>query len=368
MVNELNKRLSLALIGPSFAALVILAWSACGQMALGAASATVNRQTFMTVGGPARVKVENHFVISYKLKSTDQSEPQIQIFEQNGAAVVSINPLAAVPQAVESAVWDVSIGSSGLVAVTVDFPSRPSFPPIGALLIYSRNGTLEKALRYTGYQIIGVEVDSQDHIWALNGGANVSGDPGTFPVLVEYDQGGNILRTAFTFSEFPQDAVFVKEGPREGGAFSFGLTTDKVWFWLPQSRMFGVVNIDGTHPTVVYTGLPPSPELIPPSPVKAFAQVVGAAYVPPDRLLAKVIFVEGSPRFVSLYEFDLSAMKWIHLSPPRSVDFAWRWFVGVDDGLMVLGSPVSKHRNNPAPKEIELDWIPLQLAIAQAAQ
>jgi hypothetical protein len=367
MSSEPNKsrRKILVLCLPTLLTVASCLVYACGI--LEATPVPVDRETFM-VSAVGLVNAENNFAIFYKAMSNDSAEPQIQIFEHNGAPVLSISPLAAVPEAVDCAVWGVSIGSSGLVAVTAVFRDGSGLPPVGALLIYSRDGTLQKALRYSAYLIMGVEVDSQDHIWALNGGANVGGDPRTFPVLVEYDRDGNILKTAFTFSEFPEDAVSVEQGEREGGAVSFGLTSGKVWFWFPHSRRLGIVNTDGTDPQVVYTGLPPWPGIPSESPVSSFTAVDGAAYLPGGRLLTRVTFFEGQPTFVSLYQFDLNARKWMHLSPPRSVDIVWGWFAGVDDGRMVWMLPTSHSGNNPSSKEIELDWIPLPSPIVQSTQ
>jgi hypothetical protein len=340
---------------PAF--LIVVCCLVSVRATLDATGVPLDRAHFM-VSAVGLARAENGFALFYRVFSNDRTEPQIQVFEHHGAPVLSISPLVAVPEAVDCTVWGVSAGSSGLVAVTAVFRDGSGLPPDGAVLVYNRKGELHAALRYTKIQIMGVEVDNQDHIWALNGGANADGNPKTFPVLVEYDQNGNTLRTVFTFSQFPEDAVSVDEGPRNGGAVSFGITENKIWFWFPQSRRFGIANIDGTESEVIYTGLPPSPKVFQPSSVNVFTEVEGIGYLPSRRLLAKVIFHDEPHGLAALCEYDLVTKRWIPLPGPQSVDLAKSWFAGVDDGQIVWLTQGASGRHGASPNEIELDWTP----------
>jgi hypothetical protein len=195
---------------PTLCCLLLSCFLDCSQTSAAAVSSARSASFYVYAGGG--VRAENGRAIFYKLETTDTAHPQIQIFDDYGTSILSLNPLAAVPDARDCAVWDASIGPSGLVAVAAVF-TKSGLRPVGALLVYRPDGSLSEVLRPAlGTGFLAVEVDRQDHIWALSGGTADHQDPKSAPVLVEYDRNGRALGSFFTFADFPKDAAAVLQG------------------------------------------------------------------------------------------------------------------------------------------------------------
>lgn len=309
---------------------------------------------WVTAGGG--VRAENGRAIFYKIQSADATSPQIEIFDRYGAGVETLSPLAAVPDASVCAVWGVSVGQSGVVAVAAVFGKGDALRPVGALLIYNSSGYLETALRMRDNQSVGVEVDDQDHVWSLMDGAGDERNPALAAVLSEYDQHGRLLASFFSFASFPKDASGIVQGPKAGGDLSIGLTDGRVWFWLPQSQSFGAVNTDGTDPKIVITGMPPWPVGLKSSSLLAHVMLHGVAYLASGKLLARAVFSTVQAKRIGLYEYSIQTRTWSLLPPLTSVDVLKSWFVGVDHGESVWMSSV-RPTPNYASMQIELQWV-----------
>lgn len=140
-----------------------------------------------------------------------------------------------------------------------------------------------------------------------------------------------------------------------------GITSGRIWFWLPQSEAFADVGADGAGSEVVHTGLPPWPPGLLKSSLFARTVVHGVAYLPSGGLLARVAFISGRSWLIGLYEYDLGAKRWTALPPLPSVN-PRNWFVGVDNGDSVWMSSVTSTANYKSIA-MQLNWVPLPQAL-----
>lgn len=296
------------------------------------------------------VKVENGYVVVWRLRTENRDEDQVGVFTRFGSKLLSLNPLRSVADARSVSIHDVSVGPTGLVAVAavfVDSRQRPA----ASLLLYSSTGGLVHAFRMDpDKEIRKVEVDPQEEIWAFGMGAGGK-DPATVSLLVNYDREGNVMEQFLPRSAFPLDAQVVEEGPGSGGEVSFGLADGKLWFWLPASRKLGTISRDGTGLRVFDTGLPYLPGFAGPS-GRVETVVLRSYWIPPGRLLATARFHDESSGRSEIYEWVQATTSWKLIPRPETANPSAE-FLTVDGNEMVLISFW------PERSVYELEWLPL---------
>lgn len=254
------------------------------------------------------LKVENNSIITFLAQSTNKDEDQIEVFARSGKKILSLNPFRSMEGAVGITLWDVSVGSTGLVAVAGVY-ANPSKRPAMALLTYSREGQLLRAYYIPPERsILKLEVDADESIWALGGGSDEKA-PATVAMITKYDKRGNVLKDFLPRSDFPMDAKETGEGPDIGGQVSFGLTNERVWFWLPRPRQLVTLRKDGSDVQKFITGLPTWPGSDTPRD-KVIAEAARASWLPSGEFLAEVIHKSQSLNKVGLHLWDPASDAW----------------------------------------------------------
>lgn len=206
-----------------------------------------------------RIAVENGFVAIHLAGIVENRETdQIEVFRWHGQKVVGLNLLQAVEGAHSMSVNEVSIGPTGLVAVIATLADSTLRLSEGLFLYDSNAESLNVFWLPEERGAVRLRVDEDENIWALGEGAG-SKDPSTLPMITKYDKQGNILKEFLSRSEFPVHARLAEEGRDVGGSISFGLTDDRVWFWLPKDRQLVTLRKDGSDVQKVKTGLPSWP-------------------------------------------------------------------------------------------------------------
>ncbi len=206
-----------------------------------------------------RTAVENGFVAIHVACIVENSETdQLEIFRWRGQKVVGLNLLKAVEGAHSMSVNEVSIGPTGLVAVIATLADSTSRLAAGLFLYDPSAESLNVFWLPEWRSVVRLRVDKDENIWALGEGTE-SKDPSTLPMITKYDRKGNIVKEFLPRSEFPVHARLAEEGPDVGGSISFGLTHDRVWFWLPKDQQLVTLRKDGSDVQTVKTGLPSWP-------------------------------------------------------------------------------------------------------------
>jgi hypothetical protein len=305
-----------------------------------ASAQAISARSVFQLGTPARyqVKAENGWIVFWVPGTSDPTLDQIKLFNPSGEKILSVRPLLAVQGSRRSAVWDVSVGRSGLLAVAaklIDSQGRWR----AFLLLYNSVGELVRACPVRE-EIFKLEVDQDDSIWAIG----MRGLPYVFAndqnpsngtPLFRYDALGNIL-SEVTLQPQPLDVVeLVQLGDLDA---SLGITGDRVWFYLPSSHELFTTLRDGGGLKVVNTGLPAPPV------GGAFPDTViqRASYLNNGTLLAQIIFFGNGHASSNLYAWNPGTNHWT-VFREGEINWSRSYFLGVQgDRLAVLdGKPRS---------------------------
>jgi hypothetical protein len=120
------------------------------------------------------------------------------------------------------------------------------------LLYYDWHGTLTQAVSVHP-SIERLEVDEDGNVWALLDGDGDAG-PAKSPVIAVF-KGDRIIKSFLNWTYFPHHADGIEEGPKADGAPAFGITPERVWFWLPGYDVFSF-DRDGGNITRIPMKLP----------------------------------------------------------------------------------------------------------------
>lgn len=302
-----------------------------------ASAQAISARAVFQLETPARyqVKAENGWVVFWVPGTSDPSLDQIKLFDPSGEKVLSLRPLLAVQGSRRTAVWDVSAGRSGLLAVGAKFKDSQG-RWTAFLLLYNSAGELVRA-RPVQQDIFKLEVDQDDSIWAIGmiGFAN-DRDPSKGMLLFRYDTLGNVL-SEVTLQPQPLGILeLVELGDLDA---SLGITGDRVWFYLPSSHELFTTFRSGGGLKVVNTGLPAPPAGGP------FPHTViqRASYLSSGTLLAQINFWGQGHSSSNLYAWNPGTNRWT-VFPESEINWLRSYFLGVQrDRLAVL------------------DWKPLRL-------
>jgi hypothetical protein len=284
-----------------------------------------------------QVKVENGWVLFWVPTTSDSSLDQVELFTPFGEKILSLKPLLAVQGSKRSAIWDVSAGPSGLVAVAAQFMDSQG-RGTGSLLLYNASGELIGDWPVPGgNDIFRLEVDQDDSIWAIGMGifGKNGNDPSTVeapPLLLHIGPDGNILSELTTQPQFRlQNSVeIIKDGDLDA---SLGITGDRVWFYLPGLQELLTLGRDGGNLKIVNTGVP-----VPPSggPFRD-TEIRHASYLADGTLLAQVDFFSPNARYSSsnLYAWSHQTNRWTALQEDE-IDWQGTSFLGVEGNRLAV--------------------------------
>ncbi len=202
------------------------------------------------------VKAENGFIIAWSALS-GANENQIDVFEDSGRPVTSINVLHLVPEARVVGIFDVSV-RPGMVAIAASYASKEgdkNVHPAFSLLIFNFSGQLVSAfVLEPSRQIFRLAIDEGSNIWTLTTNS-VGKDPSTVPMIVEYAPTGTVLKELLPRSSFPLHARLIRETPSTGRT-AMGYDSGYIWFWLPGSTDLVTVSVSDGKSSMTKTQLP----------------------------------------------------------------------------------------------------------------
>ena len=207
---------------------------------------------------PKDLKSENGLILSWYPLSTDDKSDQINISDDVGRSVTSMNILRLVPEAHAVSIYDVSTRGN-LVAVAAVYDSkagRQKVRPTAALLLFNLRGDLLSSFAIAPSRAIRLLViDDHSNIWTLTDGAGKGVDPSTIPMIVEYASDGKVAREMLMRNLFPFHATDTREDV-EIGAPMMGYDAGVVWFWLPGSTDLVTISTNDDRVAMTRTLLP----------------------------------------------------------------------------------------------------------------
>ncbi len=203
------------------------------------------------------VKAENGLIFSYHRGISNTAETgRMDVYRQDGAAVVSFDVLKVVPDAMAVSIYDVSAQPNQSIAVAAVYAKGPDVHPVAVLLNFDFKGILKWATALEPSKEIDLlEMDGESNIWTLTW-SSAGKDVATTSRVIEYDHSGALVREMLPRVSFPLHAERLYQN-QQAGAAAVGYIGGKFWLWLPGST--DLVLIDTETAKIVSqtnTGLP----------------------------------------------------------------------------------------------------------------
>jgi hypothetical protein len=225
---------------------VLTAFFHCVFLLSGVYGQTALVSNLSTLG---RLKLSNGLFVHWLVGNLqDATQPAIEVFDQNGSRVVTVNVLAPFREAKEVAIYDVAVWPGHSIVVAAVFASSNSNhkrSTRATLLYFDWSGRLTDAIGLDPSRAIELlDIDENGKVWALLDGSG-DRDPARNPVVVVFS-GRQIIKSFLDWSYFPDHSYQIDEGPTSEGSPAFGITTDRVWLWLPGYDMVSFDH-DGGH-------------------------------------------------------------------------------------------------------------------------
>lgn len=182
------------------------------------------------------------------------TDPQatLEIYADTGRPLSTIPVVPAIrsfdPAVTGALIYDVSARDPGFIAVAAVY-TRSNLPNVAVLLYFSSQGSLIHKTVLQDSEIQSLEIDSAGHVWALN--AFDPDNPSNY-VFSEFDAQGALVKGFLK----PRAEWSTDEGLFAGGQASFGITSGRVWAWLPDSRMLISVDQRTGEAIINQTGFP----------------------------------------------------------------------------------------------------------------
>ncbi|MEW5974163.1 MAG: hypothetical protein AB1898_00010 [Acidobacteriota bacterium] len=307
------------------------------------AQSSLGAVRFDLKGKRSRLKARQDLLIRTVIRG-NPDEDQLEVYNRDGSRKLSLNLLKSLPEARSLAIWDFSIGQSGLLAVGA--VARSEKDELSShLLIYDLSGQLLSAARLpAGKEVRKLEVDEDDSIWVMGAGSGGK-DPKEVAMITRFGREGQVLEEFLPRSQFSLHAKSTEEAPEVGGRISFGLTKELVWMWLPPGQLV-TLRKDGSDVQIADTGLPRWPGPLDP-PAHSRISVEGCFLLPSGRLLANVWFYSGEETSMVLSDWDPGTGEW-HTIPRLAYDASDSslFLVGVEQGEMAMSRAVKGDRNH----------------------
>lgn len=188
----------------------------------------------------------------------DSGADKVEIFDEHGHAVTSLNILRAMAGAQSVSIYDVSARPGGPIAVAAVFTRGDGDQEIlaSSLLLFNFAAQLLSAYAIGPTRAIRcLTVDENSNIWTLTDNFEAT-DPANTPMVVEYTAEGSVVR-----EELPHSVLWSphrtqpKETPNDG-RISMGADSGAVWFWLPGSTDLITISPSDGRLTDLQTQLP----------------------------------------------------------------------------------------------------------------
>lgn len=347
-VHSLPFLLRRMLAGSLVMASVLTGWL-CGQLA----AASLPAKTTVKVGIPFEhrsFKVQNDFVIVWLgSQLSDDTKDRIELFDRFGERLFSVNPIKAIQGAIEMSIWDVGVGSAGLVAVSAVSVDKES-NRTGCLMFYSNRGKLLGVYPVQPKQFIRrLVVDEEDNVWGL--GEDWSDNEETpVPAVFKYSRGGEFRGRYGPQQGLPPSVT--EETGLLGGPESIGLTKDGVWFWLPDRRALVTFQRDGTHVEISPLG---TPEWKLPEGANGSTAEVGFGHgylLPTGKFVVPFAVNSAKGSQSDIYTWEKSKTAWKLLASPEAT-LPKGGIAGTDGDRVVFALPRSDRH------EIEFESVDL---------
>jgi hypothetical protein len=204
-----------------------------------------------------QIKSENGLILSWQGNSSEPNDKQVEVFDEEGHPVVSLNILRSVPEAGRVGIYDVSARSGQMIAVAAVFAKAGNrhLRPVPTLLLFDFNGRLSSAFALEpSRQIHRLAVDEKSNVWTITDHSD-NRDPSTVPMVVEYTSAGVVSKELLMRDKFPLHARATLEDALIGRAF-MGYDSGGLWFWLPGSTEVVAISPNDGKTTIVKTRLP----------------------------------------------------------------------------------------------------------------
>ena len=203
-------------------------------------------------------KYEDGLVISWDPISKDATAKQIEISNEAGQVVTTLNVLGPVRDARRVSIYDVSARRNeiAIAAVYESKEGNRQVRPTAALLLFDLSGRLLSVFALEpSHQIALLAVDDESNIWTLTNHADINVDPSTVPMVVKYTAKGEVAKELLTRTMFPFHASDMRQNTVIGGP-AMGYEAGVVWFWLPGSTDFVTISTSDNKITRTKTLLP----------------------------------------------------------------------------------------------------------------
>src|SRR5215472_11105489 len=270
-------------------------------------------------------KAENGLIMTWHSMSDDLSTGQLDISNDKGGLLLTLNLLRLVPEAAKVDIADVSAVPGGLIAAAVAYVSKKGSRidrPASAVVIFDFSGRLVSFLALTPWRdALRLEIDSDSHIWTLNTIAD--GSDGGYMLSV-YSPYGALLKELLSRKIFPDHANAVL-GSSQTGFAAMGRSRDRIWFWLPGSTQLVIVQTSTGSPEIFKTGLPTSN-----------SSLVPISFVMSDNVLVGSFRGSSNSRSFSYYGWTAKGARWEPMQPGTC---AGGQLVGIDGQQQVFLAP-----------------------------
>ncbi len=296
----------------------------------------------------SHIKLANGFFVTWAHNS-----PNIEVFDRNGSSAAKIDVLGSFPGFNAMSIYDASVQPERAIVVAAVVQNRQLEKALqvkAILLHYDWYGTLTQAVNvYPGIERL--EVDEDGNVWALLNGDGDAG-PAKSPVIAVF-KGDRIVKSFLNWTSFPHHADGIDEGPKSEGAAGFGITPERVWFWLPGYDVFSF-DRDGGNLTRIPMKLPKPKEPKPGFENYHRNGVLLTAFewvgIPDDRfaffLTSRAKNVEGGVYILS--------KKGMARYPDPDGTLSKSSLIGVDNSDVVLA------RYEPSRNEFQIFWKHLE--------
>ena len=199
-------------------------------------------------------KLTNGFFVAWAPNS-----PNLEVFDRNGSRVAILNILTNFPKDRAVSIYDAAVQPGRAIVVAACLVAREKEEVRGTLLYYDWHGALTQAVDLAR-SINLLDVDEDGNVWALFNGAG-DGGPAKSPVIAIF-RGGRIIKSFLNWSYFPHHDYEIDTGRKANGFPAFGITPERVWFWLPGCEVFSF-DRDGGNLTRLRMKLPKPSGVLP---------------------------------------------------------------------------------------------------------
>jgi hypothetical protein len=340
--NHISRSAACNVLAASFVAM-ILAQAGGSGLASPADSGRVTVKVTIAFKGRS-FKVSNNTLVVFQRNWAGKGEDSVELFDWSGGRLASFNPLASVEGAEAMSIWDVAVGSTGLVALAAVF-SDSEGRHAASLLQFDTAGRLLHTFNLAPERMIRrLAVDQEENTWALGETSGLE-DTALTPAVFKYNKDCKLVGQYIPVAELPPP---VQQDPQRGsGPDAIGLTADGVWFWVPERRALVTFLRDGTHVEILDLGTPPwvLPGGVAGHDVEALFN--GFSWLSRDTFVAQTTLLALSSSHQDTYTWSKATGKWTGLSQggyPGAL-------VGTDGGRLVFGHSDSDRR------EIEFQWV-----------